>query len=135
MKKRIATLLLTVAMAAALFTGPALARDYDHDGDNDSAWRSAQGWRQPPAYQGHGNRYGYGYPYSGQAYGNQPGRYAYAYPYNQPGRYAYAYPYSGQGYRPYGYPYSGYRGYPSQGWKGWHHGHNRSHHDRDHDGD
>ena len=126
MKKRIATLLLTVAMAAALFTGPALARDYDHDGDNDSAWRSAQGWRQPPAYQGYGNRYGYGYPYSGQAYANQPGRYAYAYPY------------SGQGYRPYGYPYSGYRGYPSQGWNsgaGWHHGHNRSHHDRDHDGD
>jgi hypothetical protein len=113
-------------MAAALFTGPALARDYDYDGNHDGAWRSAQGWHQPPLYRGYGNRYGFGYLYPGQAYANPPGRYAWAYPY------------SGQGYRPYGYTYSDYRSYPSQRWipvKGWHHSHHRAHHDRDHDGD
>jgi hypothetical protein len=43
-KKKIATLLVTVAMAGALFAGPALA--YDHDGHGRSRWPDAQGWRE-----------------------------------------------------------------------------------------
>jgi hypothetical protein len=106
MKKKITTLLATVVMAGALFAGPALARDNDHDGYRNDSWRSAQEWREHHPYQGYGDRrwsYGYGYE-------NQRGRYAY------------------------GYPYSGYRGYSDRGWNsfnsgpGWHH-------DRDHDGD
>ena len=54
MKKRIATLLLTVAMAGALFAGPALARDSDDS--NHGRWRGGHEWREHHPYQG----YGYG---------------------------------------------------------------------------
>jgi hypothetical protein len=77
MKKKIATLLLTVAMAAALLAGPALARDSDDS--NQGRWRGGEEWREHHPYQGYGynqqppwlygqSRYqGYGY----QSYGYQ----------------------------------------------------------------
>jgi hypothetical protein len=72
MKKKIA-LLATVAMAGALFAGPALARD--NDDYNYGGWRGGNEWREHHTYQGYGNQnWGYrnGYPYSGQRYANQP---------------------------------------------------------------
>src|SRR5258708_14980323 len=56
MKKKITTLLATVVMAGALFAGPALARDNDHDGYRNDSWRSAQEWREHHPYQGYGDR-------------------------------------------------------------------------------
>jgi hypothetical protein len=48
MKKKIATLLVTVAMAGALFAGPALAREsYYH---HDAHWREIHHPRQVYAY-------------------------------------------------------------------------------------
>lgn len=80
MKKKIATLLLTVAMAGALLAGPALARD--NDDYNHGGWRGGNEWREHHPYQGYGNQprgYGYGSPYSGyggyprQAWNSRPG--------------------------------------------------------------
>jgi hypothetical protein len=63
MKKKIATLLVTVAMAGALFAGPALAQErYDHD---------AHWWAMHHPHETYAYRpvYGPGYAYPGYAYG------------------------------------------------------------------
>jgi hypothetical protein len=61
-KKKIATLLATVAMAGALFAGPALA--YDHDSYNRGRWHGAQEWREHHSYPVYAyNRWYPGYRY------------------------------------------------------------------------
>jgi hypothetical protein len=54
MKKKIGALLLTVAMAVALFAGPALARD--NDDSNHDRWRGGNEWHEYHPYQGYGYR-------------------------------------------------------------------------------
>jgi len=48
MKTKIVTLLLSVAMAAALFAGPALA--YNHDGHDRGRWHEEWRYHHPPVY-------------------------------------------------------------------------------------
>jgi hypothetical protein len=73
MKKKIATLLLTVAMAGALLAGPALARDRDNDDYNHGRWNGGNEWREHHPYQGYGDsRWGYGYGNPHYGYGGHP---------------------------------------------------------------
>jgi hypothetical protein len=61
-KKKIGTLLVTVAMTGALFAGPALA--YDHDGNGRGRWHAAQEWREHHSYPVYAyNRWYPGYRY------------------------------------------------------------------------
>jgi len=48
MKTKVATLLLTVAMAGALFAGPAVA--YDHDRHDGGRWHEEWRYHHPPVY-------------------------------------------------------------------------------------
>jgi hypothetical protein len=57
MKTTIATLLLTLAMAAPLLAGPALA--YDHDGHDRGRWHGVQEWREHRRYPVYAYNRGY----------------------------------------------------------------------------
>ena len=60
MKKKIATLLATVAMAGALLAGPALAQDHYYH--RDAHWRSFHHPHQTYSYnRGYSYRPGYSY--------------------------------------------------------------------------
>jgi hypothetical protein len=61
-KKKISTILMTVAMAGAPFAGPALA--YDHDGYNRGRWHATEQWREHHPYPVYAyNRWYPGYRY------------------------------------------------------------------------
>ena len=123
MKKKIATILLTVAMAGALLAGPALARDSDDY--NRGGWRGGEEWREHHPYQGYG--YGQQPPwfygqsrYQGYGYSQQP---PWSYGQSRYGR-------EDNSHWPWE-DHDGWRG--NHGWQvnnGW-----RGHYDRDHDGD
>jgi hypothetical protein len=70
MKKKIATLLVTVAMAGALLAGPALAQDHYYH--HDAHWWSIHHPHEAYPYRGYS--YPPGYSYRGPGY---PPNYAY----------------------------------------------------------